>query len=92
MKLYKIGLCISILLPVILLSLIINFVTGFIPTFLQGIPIFLPLFLCPIGIILATLAYKVEKNKWAKTGIILNSLLFITPIAWMIIGLIFFGV
>lgn len=92
MNLYKTGLCISILLPVLLISLIINFVFGIIPTFLQGIPIFLPLFFCPTGVILATLSYKVDKNKWAKIGIVLNSLLFLTPIAWMIFGVIFYGV
>lgn len=88
----KVGAVISILIPVLLTLLIINFLYEIIPTIFQGLPIFLPLFFCPLGIILAFISYKADKNRWSKIGIILNAVLFFTPFIWMIGGTIFFGV
>lgn len=91
-KVTKIGTIISILLPIVLIFLIINFVFEIIPTIFQGLPIFLPLIFCPVGIILAFNSYKVDKNRWSKTGILLNVVLFFTPFIWMIGGTMLFGV
>lgn len=86
-----VGAIISILIPALLTILIINFVYEIIPTVLEGLPIFLPLLFCPIGIILAVLAYKTDKRKLSKVGIVLNAVLFFSPFIWMIGGTIFFG-
>lgn len=92
MKVNKIGTVISILIPILLTLLIINFVYKIIPTTFQGLPIFLPLFFCPIGIILAFISFKADKNGWSKIGLILNTVLFFTPFIWMIGGTVLFGV
>ncbi|MGX5608946.1 hypothetical protein ACWKTZ_21475 [Bacillus cereus] len=91
MKANKLVTVISILIPIILISLIINFVYEVIPTTFQGLPIFLPLILCPVGITLALVSYKADKNIWSKIGIILNAVLLFTPFIWMIGGTILFG-
>ena len=88
----RIGTIISILIPILLTLLITNFVFGIISTTLQGIPIFLPLIFCPIGIILAFISFKADKNRWSKIGLILNTVLFFSPFIWMIGGTILFGV
>ncbi|WP_082187225.1 hypothetical protein, partial [Bacillus cereus] len=48
-----------------------------------GVSILLPVFLCPIGFILAIFSYEVDKNIGAKIGILLNVLVFLIPFIWM---------
>jgi hypothetical protein len=91
-KVNKIGAVISILIPILLTLLIINFVYGIIPTTFQGLPIFLPLLFCPIGIVLAFISFKTDKNRWSKIGLTLNTVLFFTPFIWMIGAIVLFGV
>lgn len=92
MKVNKLSVVLSILIPIVLTMLIINFVFELIPTTIQGLPMFLPLIFCPIGIILAYIDFKSEKSGWSRLGLILNSVLFIVPIIWMVGGTVFFGV
>ncbi|MFJ8265371.1 hypothetical protein [Peribacillus asahii] len=91
-KFHKLGVFVSILLPVLLIMLIINFVYGIIPTVFQGLPVFLPLIFCPIGIVLALISYRADKNKWSKIGLVSNAVLFFVPFVWMIGGTVLFGV
>lgn len=91
-KVNKLGAMISIFIPILLTLLIVNFVYEMIPTPFQGLPIFLPLFFCPIGILLAFISFKADKNGWSKIGITLNTVLFFTPFIWMIGGTVLFGV
>lgn len=87
----KVGAVISVLLPVLLIFPIINFVFELMPNRLQGLPIFFPLFICPVGFILAFVSYKADKNKWSKVGMTLNTLLFLTPYIYMMGGALIFG-
>ncbi|WP_088362915.1 hypothetical protein [Bacillus cereus] len=92
MKVNKLSVVLSILIPIVLTMLIINFVFELIPTTIQGLPMFLPLIFCPIGIILAYIDSKSGKSIWSRLGFILNSVLFFVPIIWMVGGTVFFGV
>ncbi|WP_144537146.1 hypothetical protein [Bacillus thuringiensis] len=91
MNINKIRTIIALLIPLVLTMFIINFVGRFIPTILEGLPIFFPLILCPIGLALAYFSYKDEKSSWSRVGMLLNAVLFFTPFIWMIGGTIFFG-
>ena len=77
---------ISILIPVLLILLVVNFINEIILTVFQGISLVLPLFLCPIGFILAIFSHKVDKNNGAKIGIVLNVLVFLIPFILLIRG------
>ncbi|MDX5808178.1 MULTISPECIES: hypothetical protein [unclassified Bacillus cereus group] len=91
MKVHKTGTFLSILMPTALTMLIINFLYELIPTPLEGLPIFFPLIVCPIGFILAYISYKNGGSRWTKFGMVLNSVLFCTPFIWMIGGTLLFG-
>ncbi len=77
---------ISISIPVLLILLIVNFINEIILTVFHGISLVLPLFLCPIGFILAIFSYTVDKNNGAKIGIVLNVLVFLIPFILLIRG------
>lgn len=79
---------ISISIPVLLILLIVNFINEIILTVFQGSSLILPLFLCPIGFILAIFSYKVDKNNGAKIGVVLNVLVFLVPFILLIRGTI----
>ncbi|KJJ42521.1 hypothetical protein UM89_05835 [Bacillus subtilis] len=68
----------SITIPIISAILIINFFTGFISLPWQGMPVFFPLMLSPIGIILALVSIKANK-RCAVYGIVLNAIMFLFP-------------
>ncbi|WP_242215413.1 hypothetical protein [Bacillus cereus group sp. BfR-BA-01383] len=80
----RIGTIISILIPVLLILSIVNVAYKIILTGFFGVSILLPVFLCPIGFILAIFSYRVDKNIGAKIGIILNAVVFLIPFIWMI--------
>ncbi|MCY9205943.1 hypothetical protein [Bacillus atrophaeus] len=88
----KAGEILSVIIPALIALLIINFVYGIIPTALKGLPVFLPLLFCPIGMMLALISYRGSQNRWSKIGIILNSIIFLFPFIWMVGGSILFGV
>ncbi|ARV43909.1 hypothetical protein RS399_21750 [Bacillus inaquosorum] len=81
----------SITIPIISAILIINFFTGFISLPWQGMPVFFPLMLSPIGIILALVSIKANK-RCAVYGIVLNAIMFLFPFLWFIGGTLLFGV
>lgn len=73
--------------------LICNFLFNIVPLErIQGMPVFLPLLFCPIGIFFALRAYKTRKRAISFIGAIANVLLFLFPIMYMIIGTALFGV
>ncbi|MBG9718823.1 amino acid carrier protein [Bacillus mycoides] len=80
----RIGTFISILIPVLLIIFNVNFIYKITLTVIPGLSIFLPIFLCPIGFLLAILSHIVDKNTGAKIGIILNVVVFLIPFIWMI--------
>ncbi|PEY42173.1 hypothetical protein CN354_04640 [Bacillus cereus] len=77
---------ISISIPVLLILLIVNFINEIILTVFQGVSLVVPLFLCPIGFILAIFSYTVDKSNGAKIGIVLNVLVFLIPFILLIRG------
>ncbi|OFD79327.1 MULTISPECIES: hypothetical protein [Bacillus cereus group] len=80
----RIGTIISILIPVLLILSIVNVAYKIILTEFFGVSILLPVFLCPIGFILAIFSYQIDKNIGAKIGIILNVVVFLIPFIWVI--------
>ncbi|WP_307337491.1 hypothetical protein [Metabacillus malikii] len=84
---------ISILIPVVVTILIINFFSAFILLEkLQGLPVIMPIFLCPIGAMLGFISYRLYKGKLSLIGIIINILLFMFPIIYHVLGTFYFGV
>ncbi|ATO28991.1 hypothetical protein RA13_14065 [Bacillus atrophaeus] len=81
----------SIAIPIILAILIVNFFTGVITIPWQGMPVFFPLLLSPVGIILAFVSIKTNK-RCAVYGITLNAIMFLFPFFWFIGGTLLFGV
>ncbi|CAI6267102.1 MULTISPECIES: hypothetical protein [Bacillus] len=81
----------SITIPIISAILIINFFTGVMSIPWQGMPVFFPLLLSPIGIILAFVSMKTNK-RCAVYGIVLNAIMFPFPFFWFIGGALLFGV
>ncbi|WP_370513114.1 hypothetical protein [Bacillus sp. AR2-1] len=79
---------ISILIPVVMILFIVNFIYDIFLNLFFGIAIFLPLFLCPLGSILAISSYKEDENIWAVIGIILNVIVFFVPFIWIIGGIV----
>ncbi|HDR7612799.1 TPA: hypothetical protein QCX47_004506 [Bacillus mycoides] len=80
----RIGTIIPILIPVLLILSIVNVAYKIILTEFFGVSILLPVFLCPIGFILAIFSYQIDKNIGAKIGIILNVVVFLIPFIWVI--------
>ena len=68
----------SIFVPFVLALLIINrlFDIVYIPK-IEGLPLLLPMFLCPITAIIAFITYYLDRDKLSLFGIIFNILLFI---------------
>ncbi|WP_271399310.1 hypothetical protein [Salinicoccus roseus] len=84
---------ISILIPTILSILILNFFLGIIPTEkFQGMPLIMPIILCPIGAIIGSIGYKYRKDRISKAGVIFNVILFLFPITYNILVTLIFGV
>ncbi|MCL6428397.1 hypothetical protein [Bacillus subtilis] len=81
----------SITIPIISAILIINFFTGVMSIPWQGLPVFFPLLLSPIGIILAFVSMKTNE-RCAVYGIVLNAIMFPFPFFWFIGGTLLFGV
>ncbi|MCY7903196.1 hypothetical protein [Bacillus inaquosorum] len=79
-----------IIIPIISAILIINFFMGVISIPWQGMPVFFPLLLSPIGIILAFVSIKTNK-RFAVYGIVLNAIMFLFPFFWFIGGTLLFG-
>ncbi len=78
----------SITIPITSAILIINFFTGVMSIPWQGMPVFFPLLLSPIGIILAFVSMKTNK-RCAVYGIVLNAIMFPFPFSGLSEGLCF---
>lgn len=76
---------ISVLIPTVLAVFIINFLFDIISLNIQGLPIILPFILCPLGVALGFLGYKMNQDKISLVGIIFNIILFVFPILYNII-------
>ena len=59
---------------------------------LEGLPLMITPFICPIGIILGIISIKITPNKLAKYSIVLNAILFFLPFLYWYLGTYFFGV
>ncbi|AOR25003.1 hypothetical protein [Clostridium taeniosporum] len=88
----KIGI-ISISIPIILLALILNWFFQITPyQKLEGLPLMITPFICPIAIIIGIISIKISPKKLWKWGIILNIILFFAPYIYWHLGTLFFGV
>ncbi|WP_271401150.1 hypothetical protein [Salinicoccus roseus] len=84
---------VSILIPTIVSILILNFLLGIVPIEkIEGLPLVMPMFLCPIGAIIGFIAYRYRKDQLSMIGIIFNIILFMFPIAYNIFVTLIFGV
>lgn len=84
---------VSILIPTIVSILILNFLLGIVPIEkIEGLPLVIPIFLCPIGAIIGFIAYKYRKDRLSMIGIIFNIILLLFPIAYNILVTLLFGV
>ncbi|QJX80369.1 hypothetical protein FDZ14_30240 (plasmid) [Priestia megaterium] len=87
---------ISIIYFIINTLLIVNFFTevvdgGNLFGELEGMPILAPAFLAPIAVVPSIFGYTTKKDKLCLWGIILCSILFLFPFAYMILGTLIFG-
>ncbi|MBP3950186.1 hypothetical protein [Bacillus suaedae] len=84
---------VSILIPVLLLLLIINFFVGVAPIEnIQGLPVIMPIILCPIGGAIGFVSYRAQKDMLSLIGMISNFILFLFPILYHVIGTLLLGV
>lgn len=82
----------SILFPIVLGLLIVNFFTDIIPLEkIQGLPVLMPLFVCPIGAVIGFLGYKRSRDTLSLVGIIANVVLFLFPVFYHILGTLIMG-
>lgn len=86
-------LMISYFLFFIPLAFIVNFLFQIIPLEkIQGLPVFFPIIFCPIGLYVAWKVHKRKKDALSYISFIANSVLFLFPLVYMILGTIIFGV
>ncbi|WP_271400658.1 hypothetical protein [Salinicoccus roseus] len=84
---------VSVLIPLILSILILNFFLEIVTNEkIQGLPLILPLFLCPVGTVVGVVGYGYRKDQISSIGIISNIILFLFPIAYNIFATLMFGV
>ena len=84
---------ISFGIPIVILISILNWFFKITPfQKLEGLPLMITPFICPIGIILGIISIKITPNKLAKYSIILNAILFFLPFLYWSLGTYFFGV
>jgi hypothetical protein len=58
---------------------------------LEGMPLLLTIFICPIGIVLGVISLIKTQYIIAKWGIVFNSILLILPSLYFIFGTLIFG-
>lgn len=84
---------ISIAIAAVMLALIFNFLTQLIPLEkLQGLPMIMPVFFGPIGLLIGFISMKINKDKLSLYGVILNLIVFLIPFFYYIFGTLIFGV
>ncbi|AOH56564.1 hypothetical protein ABE28_019530 [Peribacillus muralis] len=93
MFMQKTYLIVSYLLFFVPLLFIVNFLFDIITLEkVQGLPIFFPLVICPIGLFFALKAHYIHKDVMTFGSIIVNSGLILFPFAYMMLGTLIFGV
>lgn len=83
----------SIFIPTVLTILIINrlFDIIYIPK-IEGLPLMLPMFLCPVPAFIAFITYYIDRDKLSLIGIMFNVVLFVLfPYGYGIIVTLLFG-
>lgn len=77
----------SVTIAVVLIFLCINYFAKIIPFIhLSSFILFLPVYLSPIGLILAIFSLVKHKNNWAIFGALLNGLILALQIIFILIG------
>ena len=84
---------VSLVISSILLLLFINVFLDVIPLYdtIQGLPLILPAFIAPIGIIIGAIGYSNFKNRLGLFGLVSNIIMFLLPFVYMIGGTLIFG-
>jgi len=59
---------------------------------IQGLPVFLPIVFCSLGLFFASKAYQIQKSALTISAVIANLFLFLFPFIYMIGGTAIFGV
>lgn len=84
---------ISICIPMVIFILILNWFFKITPyQKLQGLPLMISIFVCPIAIILGIVSSKISNNRFWKIGVIFNLILFFLPFLYWFFGTLIFGV
>lgn len=84
---------ISIFIPTILSIFIINFFFQIVPMEkIQGLPVLISFYVAPIGLVMATSTYILDRDKLSLVGIIFNAVLFLFPTVYHFAGTLIFGV
>ena len=79
---------ISFYIAIIVIFLCINYFAKIIPFIhVTSFILVMPIYICPLGMILAIFSLVKIKNKWAILGLILNSIIFLGEIAFIIMGI-----
>ncbi len=79
----KISFCIAI----VVIFLCVNYFAKIIPFIhVTSFILVMPLYICPLSIILAIFSLTKNKNKWAILGLVLNGIMFLLEIAFIIMG------
>ncbi|MBZ9618532.1 hypothetical protein [Clostridium estertheticum] len=79
----KISFCIAI----VVIFLCINYFAKIIPFIhVTSFILIMPLYICPLSVILAIFSLTKKTNKWAMMGLALNSIMFLLEIAFIIMG------
>lgn len=52
----------------------------------------MPFIIAPIGAIIGFVGYRMNKDTWSLWGIILNIVMFLVPIVYNVVAILFFGV
>lgn len=78
---------ISFTITLVLIVLILNvFLKIFTFINLGGIPLIIPIYICPLCIVLSIISLIKDKNKIAIVSILLNAILLILQITFIVIG------
>ncbi|KWW21893.1 hypothetical protein CVN76_09340 [Bacillus sp. mrc49] len=89
----KTFLFVSYLLFLVPLLFIVNFLFDIVTLEkVQGLPIFFPLVIGPIGLFFALKAHYIHKDVMTFVSIFVNACLFLFPFIYMILGTMIFGV
>ena len=89
----KLLIILSLVISSSLFLLFMNTFLGVIPLneSIQGLPLLLPFFIAPVGIIIGLIGYLNLRNKLGVFGLVSNVVMFLLPFIYMIGGTLLFG-